>query len=177
MTSLTSGTTGLTINPAPGEPRCYGYHKNADDRGKHMKNVLLALSAGIVSGFLSPLILSWLQYRVIWTRQKQLETKNEIFREAVRALSLWARDALDPELQSKKTSYKNTSRVTEFRPETVELLENSKGMIKALFSDVVYRAYENVLHAHIAIENVPNEDFEGRRTAAILAMAKELGIA
>ncbi len=102
--------------------------------------------------------------------------KHAIFLDSVRALSLWARDAMDPDLQSNKTSHKGSSRLTELRPETVELLEKSKGMVHAFFSQDVFTAYETVLHARISLDNVPNEDFENKRTAAIVALAKELGI-
>ena len=135
-----------------------------------------AIVAGIISGILSPLVLSWLQHKVIWRTQKQLEMKHAIFLDAVRALSLWSRDAMDPALQSNKASHQGITRLTEMRPETVELLEKSKGMVQAFFSAEVHAAYDLALRAHIALNNIPNEDFEQKRTAAIIAMAKELGI-
>ena len=62
-----------------------------------------AIIGGLIGGIISPLILSWLQHRFIWRTQKRLEMKHTIvFLDAVRALSLWARDALDPDFQSKK---------------------------------------------------------------------------
>lgn len=136
-----------------------------------------AILAGLISGILSPIILSWLQHRIIWKKQKTLEMKHSIFLDAVRALSCWACDAMDPGLQSSKVSFEGTSRKTELRPETVELMERSKGMVQAFFSKETYGAYETALHSHISIDNVPNEDFEGKRTVAIVAMASELGIA
>lgn len=135
-----------------------------------------AIVAGLISGIMSPFVVSWLQHKVIWRSQKQLELKHGIFEETVRALGMWASDAMDPKLQSEKASYKGTSRVTEMRPETVELLEKTKGMVRAFYSPGAYSAYEHALKGHIAIDNVPNEDFEVRRTNAIVAMAKELGI-
>lgn len=135
-----------------------------------------AIVAGVIAGVISPFLVSWLQHQVIWRRQRRLETKYKIFEEAVRALSLWATDAMDPRLQSEKSSYKGTCRLVEMRPETVELLEKSKGMVHAFFSKDTFATYEHALKAHIAIDNVPNEDFEARRAAAIVAMAAELGI-
>lgn len=102
--------------------------------------------------------------------------KYSVFMDAVKALSLWSRDAMDPGLQSNKSSYKDTTRVTELRPETTELLERSKGMVQAFFSKNTSNTYQTALRAHISIDNVPNEDFEEKRTAVIIAMASELGI-
>lgn len=135
-----------------------------------------AIIAGLLSGIISPLVLSWLQHRYIWKSQKRLEMKYTIFQDAVRALSLWATDALDPVLQANKTTHKGVTRVTEYRPETMELLERSRGMVKAFYSTDAYAAYDLVLRAKLSVDDVPNEEFEQRRTVAILAMARELGI-
>lgn len=138
---------------------------------------IYALIAGLISGILSPLALSWLQHQVIWRRQKRLEMKWSVFQDAVRALSLWSRDALDPGLQASKASHQGAQRVTELRPETGELLEKSKGMVQAFFSKEAWKAYEAVLRSHIALDNIPNTDFEAKRTDAIIGMARELGLA
>ena len=136
-----------------------------------------AIVAGIISGVISPFVVSWIQHKVIWRTQKQLEMKHTIFLDAVRALSQWSRDALDPALQAQnKASGANLRRVVEMRPETAELLERSKGLVQAFFAAEVYAAYDAALRAHVALENIPNEDFEVKRTAAIVAMANELGI-
>ena len=136
-----------------------------------------AIVAGIISGVISPFIVSWIQHKVIWRSQKQLEMKHSIFLDSVRALSQWSRDALDPALQEQaKTSGTTVRRLVEMRPETAELLERSKGLVQAFFEPHVYAAYDAALRAHIALDNIPNEDFETKRTAAIVAMAKELGI-
>ena len=102
--------------------------------------------------------------------------KFTIFQDAVRALSLWATDALDPGLQSKKATFNNVTRVTEARPETWELIEKSRGLVHAFFCSETFTAYDEALRAKISLQNIPNEDFEQKRTKAILLMAKELGI-
>ncbi len=136
-----------------------------------------AIVAGIISGVISPFVVSWIQHKVTWRTQKQLEMKHTIFLDAVRALSQWSRDALDPALQAQnKASGANLRLVVEMRPETAELLERSKGLVQAFFAPEVYAAYDAALRAHVALENIPNEDFEVKRTAAIVAMANELGI-
>ena len=139
--------------------------------------LIYAVIAGIISGIVSPLILSWLQHQVIWRRQKQLELKWSVFQEAVRALSLWSRDALDPGLQANKAVGQGVTRHVELRSETVELLEKSKGMVRVFFSNTASTAYNAVLHSHIALDNIPNIDFEKKRTTAIIEMARDLGLA
>jgi hypothetical protein len=56
---------------------------------------LQILGAGLVAGILSPLLLSFLQQRVIWRAQKQTEIKTKIFDEAMLALAMYEADALD----------------------------------------------------------------------------------
>lgn len=136
-----------------------------------------AIVAGVLSGVISPFVVSWIQHKFIWRSQKQLEMKNSIFLDAVRALSQWSRDALDPALQAQPTAPgAAVRRLVEMRPETAELLERSKGLVQAFFAPTVYTAYDAALRAQIALDNIPNEDFEAKRTAAIVAMANELGI-
>lgn len=136
-----------------------------------------AVVAGLVAGILSPLALSWFQHQLIWKRQKQLDLKLSVFRDAERALGLWSRDALDPDLQSSKAADRDTQPVTQYRPETAELLERSKGMVRAFFSNKTWQAYDAVLRSHIALNKIPNTDFETKRTDAIISMARELGLA
>ena len=133
-----------------------------------------AIIAGLVSGIVSPLVLGWLQHKYIWRRQRSLEIRHSVFQDSVRALSLWASDALDPELQAKNAEQKGLKRIVALRPETVELLERSKGMVRAFFSPAAFEAFRLVLHSNVSLENIPNEDFEKNRTYAILALAKEL---
>jgi len=83
---------------------------------------------------------------------------------------------MDPTLQAQNAKQEGVKRVIAFRPETVELLERSKGMIEAFFSPPAVEAFQAVMHSHIALNNIPNEDFEKKRTYAILALAKELGL-
>jgi hypothetical protein len=135
-----------------------------------------AIIAGIISGLISPFIVSWLQHRIIWRSQKRYEIKLKIFTDAVTALSSYETDALDPQLQANKQEYKGATRRVEIRPETSELIERARGMVKAFFSDEAYHALDRTLRKKLSIENIPNIEFEENRTAAIVLLAKELGI-
>jgi hypothetical protein len=135
-----------------------------------------AIIAGIISGLISPLVLSWLQHRLIWKSQKRYEIKLKTFTDAVSALSSLETDSLDPQLQANKQVYKGIQRMVELRPETIELLERARGMVKAFFSAEAYQKLDQALKTKISIENVPNIEFEENRTAAIVSLANELGI-
>jgi hypothetical protein len=135
-----------------------------------------AFIAGLLSGIISPIILSVLQHQVIWKKQKKLEIKFMVFQDSLRALSLWATDALDLKLQAGKCSYGGIVRVTEARSETWELIEKTRSMVQSFYSSETYSAYDTALKAEISLQRIPNEDFESKRTIAILAMARELGI-
>jgi hypothetical protein len=141
-----------------------------------MNEYVIGFISGILSGIISPLILSILQHKVIWKKQKKHEIKTSAFNDAVRALSLYAADALDPKLQSEKTNHKGVQRRIELRPETVAIIETSRDNIKAFFSPQAYIAFDTVLKAKISIDDIPCTDFEEKRTNAILKLSKELGI-
>ncbi|MBI4679880.1 MAG: hypothetical protein HY753_01370 [Nitrospirae bacterium] len=136
----------------------------------------IGLISGFLSGVISPLFLSLLQHKVIWKKQKKLEIKYSIFNDAIRALSLYATDSLDPKLQSEKVTYKGSQRIIELRPETVELMEKSRGMIKAFFSQQADKAFSSALGETISIDDIPCTEFEEKRTNAILKLSEELGI-
>ena len=135
-----------------------------------------AILGGLIGGIISPFIVSFLQHKYIWKNQKKIEIKYSIFIDAVKALSQYAVDATDPKLQSEKKDYKGMRRVVEARPETFALMEKSKGMVKAFFSEDVYNSFYKALSAKVSIENIPNADFEAVRASAIIKLAEELDI-
>jgi hypothetical protein len=138
--------------------------------------MLRLIFAGLIAGVISPLLLSWLQHRVIWRTQKKADVKYAIFSDAVRALSQYSVDALDPALQVEKKSYHGQTRYIETRPETLALMEQSRSMVQAFFSERAYEAFNSALCTPISIETVPNFEFEGARVKAIVALATDLGI-
>jgi len=84
--------------------------------------------------------------------------------------------ATDINFQKGKPKYKGIRRIVEFRPETIKLIERSRGMVRAFFSDVVFNKFDQALRTDVSLDNIPNINFEKNRTAAIVEMAKELGI-
>lgn len=135
-----------------------------------------AIIAGILSGLLSPLVLSWLQHKIIWKSQKRAEIKMKVFEDALTALGSLETDALDAGLQSSKKEYKGLTRIVEFRPETIVLKERARGMVRAFFSQDTFNKVDEAMRAPLSIENAPNSEFEEYRTLAIAAMATELGV-
>lgn len=134
-----------------------------------------AVIAGLFGGIVGPIVNDQLLHKR-WRRQKSFELKYEAFRGAVDALAAWEADALDFELQSKKAEYKGTVRIVEIRPVTAQALEHYKSLMQAMFSSGVASAYETTLRSHIAIESVPDTDFEQKRAAFVMAAASELGL-
>ena len=68
------------------------------------------------------------------------------------------------------------TRMVELRPETEALIEKSRGMVKAFYTEETYNKFVKALKSKISIENIPNIEFEEMRISAIVGMAKELGI-
>lgn len=135
-----------------------------------------ALVGGIVGGLISPFIVSWLQHKWIWKSQKRIELRNAIFDDAVRALSQYATDATDPKIQSEKAAYGGVERKVEGRPETFALMERTRGLVRAFFSEEASKIFDKALGTPISIETVPNVGFEKARNEAILKLAQELGL-
>ncbi|MBI9086293.1 MAG: hypothetical protein JEZ11_22020 [Desulfobacterales bacterium] len=135
-----------------------------------------AIIAGMISGLMSPAILSWLKHKIIWKAQKRNEIKISAFTDTLTALSSLETDALDTELQSNKKEYKGSMRVVELRPETIVLMEKSRGMVRAFFSEATFKYVDKALRDKVSIENIPNIEFDESRTTAIIAMSEELGI-
>ena len=135
-----------------------------------------AIVAGIVSGLLAPIVVLWAQHKIVWKKQRTTEHKLAVFNDAVRALSLRAVDALDPELQA-RTAAAPVRRETEYRPETLELLESAKAMVRAFFSKEAHEAFcEAADKTRISLDTIPNQEFEGARVKAIQKMASEVGL-
>jgi len=143
--------------------------------GKVMKEILMVIGAGMLSGIISPFIVSWLQHKVIWKSQKKLEIKYSVFNNAVKALSQFATDALDPVMQ-KSIPDQQIQRITKTRKETDEMCQETRDMVKAFFSKEAHSLLDNALRTEISIQNAPNEEFERNRVKAIIAMSEELGI-
>ena len=135
-----------------------------------------AIIAGMISGLMSPLILSWLKHKIIWKAQKRNEIKITAFTDTLTALSSLETGALDAELQSNKKEYKGSMRLVELRPETIILMEKSRGMVRAFHSEATFIKVDKALRAKVSFENIPNVEFDECRTTAIIAMAGELGI-
>jgi hypothetical protein len=138
--------------------------------------MIKAIVAGLLSGLLSPLVLSWLQHNIIWRRQKRYEVKYSIFTDAVRALSQYETDVLDFQLQQNKPQIGEIVKKIELRPETSSLIEKSRGLVMAFFSPETHDLFDKAFKATLSIENVPNIEFEESRNEAIISMTKELGI-
>lgn len=138
-------------------------------------SILVAIIAGLFGGIVGPIVNDKLSHSR-WRSQKSFELKYEAFRGAVDTLAAWEADALNFELQRNKSEYKRTTREVEVRPSTAQALEHYKSLMQAMFSSGVASAYDTTLRSHIAIENVPNTDFEQNRASFVTAAASELGL-
>ena len=140
-----------------------------------MEKILMAIGAGILSGIISPFIVSWVQHKVIWKSQKKLEIKYSVFNNAVKALSQFAADALDPAMQ-KPIPDQPIQRKVKTRKETDEMCQEARDMVKAFFSKKAHSLLDNAMRTEISVQNAPNQVFEENRVKAIIAMSNELGI-
>lgn len=134
----------------------------------------IAIPSGMVSGIISPFIVSWLNHTFIWKRQRKLELKNSILRDAARALSLLETDALDPALQSAKASYKGQVKSVEARSQTFELCITTGSLIDTFFTTDAFKAWEKAYKTPISIEKTPDTEFATNRSVVLKKLADEL---
>lgn len=85
-----------------------------------------AVVGGLIGGIISPLILALLKHFIVWRSEKRLEIKGKVFDDAVSALAMRAVDALDEQLQSTRPTAGSLVRDTEYRPQTLELMDAFK---------------------------------------------------
>ena len=120
-------------------------------------------------------IAAWLANRN-GRAQKRLERKHEVFTGATAVLAALLTDALDAKLQSEKPTWRGMSRRVELRPETVQALGHSRGMVDAFFSDEVFHKFDLATRAEVSLANIPNNDFDEKRDAFVAAASAELGL-
>jgi len=134
----------------------------------------VAIPTGIISGIISPFIVSWLKHTLIWKRQRNIEFKNSILRDAARALSMLETDALDAALQFDKASYKGKTRMVEARAQTFELCITVGSLIECFFRDDAFKAWEKAYKTPISIENAPDMEFMSNRRDVLKKLVQEL---
>ena len=88
-------------------------------------------------------ILSLLQFKYIWINQKRLEEKIKALNECAKALALFRREALDPDIQTKKRTYDGIQRIPELTLETDVLITTMLVKTKALFSESAYKCLDS----------------------------------
>ena len=128
--------------------------------------VLQLLGAGLLAGILSPLLLSFLQQRVIWRTQKQMEIKAKAFDEAMQALAMYKADAMDVELQSNKPSGNGLQPLTHLRQETKNNVQKSLAMIEAFFNEKTFIAFNAAISSGISLKTIPNTEHFERKTSS-----------
>ena len=138
--------------------------------------------SSVLIGLASGALISWFNFRYIWINQKLLEAKLSILDDAAKALGLYQREALDPEIQSSKRDFVATdgsiqNRCIELSAETDILIRKTLVKTKAMFSDPTYVALSKVLNAPLNVENPSgsaHNNFISDSEIAIKLMGDEL---
>ena len=137
----------------------------------------------VILGLCSGAVLSWLQFKYIWINQRRLEEKFKTLDEAAKALALFEREALDPEIQKKKRIYdhgvnKTNVRVPELSAETDVLIRTALVKTKALYSESAYQSLDDALKTKLDINDPMSADrhheFLNKSEKAIEEMSKDI---
>ena len=133
---------------------------------------VVSILSGIVGGIISPFIVSWLQDRFIWRRQKTVEIRQRVFDATVKALTTFAAEALDAASQAQHPECRGNY----INPDTRQALQEARALVQAFCSKEAYEALFDAMGERLTIADSPNMDWERKKTKAILAVAKEIGI-
>lgn len=132
----------------------------------------VGLLSGILGGIISPFIVAWLQDRFIWKRQKAIEIRQRVFDITVKALTTFASEALDSALQAQHPDQRGNYITTG----TKQTLQEARALVQAFCSKEAYDALLDAMGERLTIADSPNMDWERKKTKAIVAVAKEIGI-
>ena len=130
------------------------------------KYILVPLIAAFVGSFLTG--------KIIWKWQKKKEIKYRVYEDAVKAIALHFVDSLDLKLQSEKPTYKGQYLHVYRRPETNALIETTRHMVRAYFSDAAYKAFIAAVNSPVSIETIPNLEASQKHEKAITILIEEL---
>jgi hypothetical protein len=125
-----------------------------------METFLVALGSSFLGGILSPLVLAWLQHRLIWRTQKTAEARKTVFDEAVNAIGMFEADA--------------QKQPVTFRQETTDRMQKALALVEACFSPEAFNALTQYTKRDLS--KGPSAELNRLRTTAIKTMATELGL-
>ena len=136
----------------------------------------------VILGLCSGAILSWIQFKYIWVNQRRLEEKFKTLDEAAKALSLFEREALDPEIQNKKRVYDHGEQGTCFRAielsaQTDVLMRTALVKTKALYSESAYQYLNAALRTQLDFKDPGGDrhrEFIKNSEKAIEEMSKDI---
>jgi hypothetical protein len=125
--------------------------------------------------------LSWFEFKYIWLNQRKLEEKIKILSEAAKALALFEREALDPEIQNNKRVFKHegqgiSERRIELSAKTDVLIRTVLIKTNAMFSEDAYNCLDSALGTMLNKDpdgDLHNE-FIKKRKKAIEKMSEEI---
>ncbi|MDD9303783.1 MAG: hypothetical protein HUK40_16155 [Desulfobacter sp.] len=137
--------------------------------------VAISTISGVFGGMIGPIVSNMLTSKW-WKFTKNHELKYQSFQSALQAIGKMEADILDVALQNQKESYEGIAPIINFRSETRQCIENSKGLIHTWFSAEVYNAFEGILHTNLSFHNIPNEAHEKAKLDFIIKAAIEVKI-
>ncbi|MDZ7830266.1 MAG: hypothetical protein U5L07_00785 [Desulfobacterales bacterium] len=136
----------------------------------------------LILGLFSGAILAWFRFKYIWVDQRLVEQKLKTLNEAAKALALFEREALDPEIQGKKRvndlgQTGATSRTIKLSAETDVLMRTALVKTKALYTENTYQCLLAAFRIQLDVK-VPNDEahnnFIKRSEKAVEEMSKDI---
>ena len=127
---------------------------------------------GIISGIISPLVFSLLQYKYIWRTRKAVEMKWRAYDDVIKALSLYGADLSIINIQKGNGSARIRVATENIRTETYEAIHQARGQIRALFPPEICKQFEKVFQP----EYSSLQEFYNLQSEFLSSLVEYLGV-
>lgn len=138
--------------------------------------LLKIVGAALLSGILSPLILSLFNHGFVWRQQKLFDLKYRAYETIIEALGAYESDSLNPAIQDNKYVRNGRTRSVELKPETETLIHKADGLAMSFFTVDTYKLVDIAFKFHIQIDSPGAREFKMHKLKAIMGMGEELKI-
>lgn len=138
--------------------------------------LLKLVGVGVLSGILSPLILSLFNHSFVWRHQKLFDLKYHAYEVIVEALGAYESDSLDPTIQDNKYERHGKVRAIELTQATEKLIHKADGLAMSFFTVDTYKLIDQAFRFHIEIDSKSTREFKALKMKAVLGMGEELKI-
>ncbi len=139
------------------------------------QSIAIAVTSGILGGIVGPIITN--RFIAKYSRAKlEHELQYEAYKFALNTIGLIEADILDIKLQNDLDSYKDTKPDINYRPETRQAIEKTKGLVLTWFPIEIHDAFYEILRTQLSLKNLCYEEHEHIKQKFIILASAEVKV-